>query len=133
MPDESGVQLKGADEAARDMRRWATEVAPAVAKRSRDFADHVRGQVDAKVPVLTGTLAASIDVVDEEAGAGVSIGDGVPYAAWIEFGGSRGRPLIPEGRYLFPTAIESESEFAAMAAGAAADTVGRFSWSTPPV
>jgi hypothetical protein len=27
-------------------------------------------------------------------------GEGLVYAGWIEFGGSRGRPLVPEGRYL---------------------------------
>ena len=81
--------------------------------------------------MLTGTLAASVDVHEDKDAMGVSIGAGVPYAGWIEFGGSRGRPHIPEGRYLYPTALDSEAEFAEMAADAASDSVGRFSWSTP--
>ena len=129
MPDN--VKMLGVDEATRDMRKWADQVAPAVAKESRAFGDQVASKVRGKVPVLTGTLASSVDVSDEKDGVGVSIGDGVPYAGWIEFGGSRGRALIPEGRYLFPTAIDQEEEFARMASDTADDTVGKFSWSKP--
>jgi len=84
---------------------------------------------------LTGTLAASVNVVevDPEHGTGVVIGEDVPYAAWIEFGGSRGRELVPEGRYLYPTALEMESEFAQLAEDVADDTARSYPWPKPAV
>ena len=128
---EPGVELIGLDEASRDMRQWADDLAPAVANQARQLADTVRAQVAAKVPVLTGTLASSVEVIDEPEGVTVGIGDGVPYAGWIEFGGSRGRPHIPEGRYLYPTALAATDEFGQVATKAAYDTVERFPWSKP--
>lgn len=131
MPEGEGVQLVGLAEAFRDMERWASQLGPAVENDARSFAESVRSKVAGEVPVLTGTLAASVEVVDEEGGVGVAIGDGVDYAGWIEFGGSRGRDLIPEGRYLYPTALAAEDEFAKVAADIADDTARRFAWNTP--
>lgn len=136
MTDTSGgrVELVGGPAAMADIRRWADQVAPEVAKAAQPFAERVADIVRGRVPVLTGQLAGSVEVgADDEGGAGVTvgIGDGVPYAGWIEFGGGHGRPYIPEGRYLYPTAEQAADEYAQMAADTAADTVGRFSWSTP--
>ena len=130
MPDES-VQFVGADTAGRDIRRWADELGPAVVNKANSLADTVRSQVQAEVPVVTGTLAASVTVIEDTQGIGVSIGDGVPYAGWIEFGGSRGRDLVPEGRYLYPTALAAEPDYLSLAADVADDTARRFPWSTP--
>ncbi len=33
------------------------------------------------------------------------MGAGVPYAGWIEYGGSRGRAYAAQGRYVYPTAL----------------------------
>jgi len=127
------VQFVGGPEAAQDLRRWASELAPAVAKAGEGFAARVADQVRGRVPVLTGRLAGSVEIAPvEEDALGAQIGEGVPYAGWIEFGGSRGRPFIPEGRYLYPTALDNQDEFASMAADAASETVARFSWSMPP-
>jgi hypothetical protein len=131
---EEAVQLVGVAEAARDMTRWADQLGPAVVAGAGPFAEALAARVAAKVPVLTGTLAGSVEVTDAAAelpGIGVTIGEGVPYAGWIEFGGSRGRPLIPEGRYLYPTALDSEPEFAQVASTIAEETAERFPWSTP--
>ena len=137
MADEGGAEVKlvGLDEAQRDMGRWASELGPAITAAGQDLAETVAEKTRDRVPVLTGTLAASVTVTDiegaEEGGVGVSIGDDVPYAGWIEFGGSRGRALVPEGRYLYPTAIESQPDFAKLAEDIADDTARRFPWSTP--
>jgi hypothetical protein len=127
----SSVELVGAEQAFADMARWAAEVGPAVVKAAGPFAQHVADTVAGRVPYLSGQLAGSVDTAEDDESIDVTMGDGVVYAGWIEFGGSRGRPYIPEGRYLYPTALESQDEFAQVAADAAADTVGRFSWSTP--
>ena len=71
------------------------------------------------VPHLSGQLAGSVEASSDDEGAGVGYGGGVAYAGWIEFGGSRGRPYVPEGRYLYPTALEAQDEFATVAAEAA--------------
>jgi hypothetical protein len=129
---KEGVEFKGLAEANRDMARWAEQLGPAVVADAQSLANTIASQVRGEVPVLTGTLAASVETVELEATEfGVSIGDDVPYAGWIEFGGSRGRDLVPEGRYLYPTALDAEAEFQQLAADTADDTVRRFPWSTP--
>lgn len=122
------VQILGGEAAMADMRRWADQVAPAVDKAAEPFAQTVADRVRSKVPVLTGTLVSSVEVTDASPGVEVSIGDGVAYAAWIEFGGSRGRPYAPEGRYLYPTVTDAADEFYGLAEDAAADSVGSFRW-----
>ena len=133
MPDGPTVKLIGQDEAARDLVRWGEQLGPLVERESRQLGDHVAGRVRGEVPVLTGTLAASVEVVDVDDGWGVAIGEDLDYAGWIEFGGSRGRALVPEGRYLYPTALEAEDDYLRLAADIAEDSVGRFAWSTPSV
>lgn len=69
------------------------------------------------MPVRTGRLAASIKPAStQRAGrVGYSSPTKVPYAGFIEFGGSVGRnrsvkrPFVSKGRYLFPAA-EAERE-----------------------
>lgn len=127
----SEVTIKGGDEAMRDMRKWADQLAPAVAKAADPFAQRLASIVAAKVPVLTGQLAGSVEAAGTDDGAEVSMGERIEYAGWIEFGGGHGRPYIDEGRYLYPSALEAEDEFLALAAETADDTARRFPWSTP--
>jgi hypothetical protein len=131
------VEFKGWPEASADLHRWAAELGTAFAHGIVPFADTVADRAAAKMPVLTGTLASAVEVVDAggaQHGAGVGIADDIPYAGWIEFGGSRGRALIPEGRYLYPTAVEAgDTDFERAAAEVADDTTKRFPWSTPPL
>jgi phage gpG-like protein len=114
-----------------DIRRWADQVAPAVNKAAEPFAHRVADVVRGRVPHLTGQLAGSVESSEADDGVEVSMGAGVVYAGWIEFGGSRGRPYVPDGRYVYPSALEAQDEYVEMASHTAADTVGRFSWSTP--
>jgi phage gpG-like protein len=129
MPNE--VVIEGGAAAMADMRHWADQVAPAVAQAADPFTQRLASIVAAKVPRLTGQLAGSIEANPTDDGAEVEMGDGIEYAGWIEFGGTRGRPYIPEGRYLYPSAIEATDEFARLAAETADDTARRFAWSTP--
>ncbi len=52
----------------------------------------------------------------------------VPHAGWIEFGGTRGRPYAPIGRYLMPTALAAEPQAVAVASREAQKTIGGFPW-----
>jgi phage gpG-like protein len=130
---ESAVQVEmvGLDAALNDLVRWGAQLGPAVEIGAWRLARTVASQTAGKVPKVTGTLAASVRVETDVNGAGVSIGGGVPYAGWIEFGGSRGRPLVPQGRYLYPTALSAEPQFEALANQIADETVREYPWSTP--
>jgi len=128
---ESHVEWVGGAEAMADIGRWAEQLAPAVAKAAEPFAVRVADMVAGRVPHLTGQLAGSVETASDDEGVEVVMGVGVVYAGWIEFGGSRGRPYVPDGRYLYPTALAAQDEFAQVAGDAATDTVGRFPWSTP--
>jgi phage gpG-like protein len=127
----SEIVLVGVDDAMADLRRWADEVAPAVAKAAEPFAARVAEQAAGAVPVVSGQLAGSIESSSDVDGVAVGYDGSVPYDGWIEFGGTRGRPYVSEGRYLYPTALAAADEFAQVASDAADDLAGRFSWSTP--
>lgn len=124
------VTFVGDDAAMADMRKWADQLAPAVAKAAEPFAQRVADTVAARVPVLTGQLASSVETSGDEEGVTVEMGGGLDYAGWIEFGGSRGRTHVPEGRYLYPSALEAQDEYGQVAEEAAEDSVRSFSWST---
>lgn len=129
---DANVELVGVAQAMADLRRWADQLPGVVARASGPFAEQVAEQVRARVPVLTGQLAGSVDAGDTDDGVEVSMGDGVVYAGWIEFGGSRGRPYVPEGRYLYPTALDAQDQYIQAASDAASESAARFPWSTPP-
>lgn len=124
----SDVKFIGADAAMDDLRDWADQLAPAVAAAAEPFAQRVADAVSARVPHLSGQLAGSVTSSTDDEGASVGYDGTVPYDGWIEFGGTRGRPLVPEGRYVYPTALDAQDEFATLAADAASDTIGRFPW-----
>jgi phage gpG-like protein len=100
-----------------------------VAKASGPFGDRMATTLAGKVPVLTGQLAGSASASSTDDGFELELGADVDHAGWIEFGGSRGRPYIAEGRYVYPTALEATDEFAELAAETATDSAARFSWS----
>ena len=132
MPEGPTVEFVGLDDAYADMRRWVDQLGPTVERESRGFASDIASRVRGRVPVLTGTLASSVELVElasNEDGIGIGMGEGLDYAGWIEFGGSRGRPHIPEGRYLYPTALAAEGEYRRHAEQVAEQTVRSFPWS----
>ena len=92
--------------------------------------------VRSQVPRVKGWLAASVAVIDSAqfGGEGVTVGMGggeVVYAGWIEFGGSRGRPLVPGGRYLTPTVLDNTDDAGQAVETAADDQIRRQAWPTP--
>lgn len=88
------------------------------------------GMAKGRVPRLTGRLAGSISAKLVNDRAHLQYGN-VPYAGWIEFGGTRGRAYVPTGRYLYPAAKAVE-ELAQRAAEQAADReIGAMHWPSP--
>jgi hypothetical protein len=127
----SGIKFVGTDAAISDLERWAGELKAEVDKGGAPLGQRVAGVVKSRVPHLTDQLAGSVESSTDDEGIAVSMGDGVPYAGWIEFGGTRGREYIDQGRYLYPSLLDAQDEFAQVASDTAADSIGRFSWSTP--
>ena len=98
------------------------------------MADQTAAMVAARVPRLTGRLAASVSSTGGLFSTGASVGmggPGVPYAGWIEFGGSRGRPFVQEGRYLYPTADDNAGLAQRASEKAARDKIRMQRWPRP--
>lgn len=133
MADDSvSVEVRGVDELAAGSRRLFEKIGDGAEKTFLSTADQVATMIARKQPVLTGRLAASATADGIDKGASVGIGGpGVPYAGWIEFGGTRGRPYVPEGRTVYPTAEESKSMFQRAGEKTAADQIGMMLWPKP--
>lgn len=87
-----------------------------------------------KVPVRTGRMARGVQVTREENPSqheyAVSVTyEGVPYADWVEIGGSRGRPHVEWGRYLIPALRENIAEIAVgIVKKGVHEVIRRYSW-----
>lgn len=127
----SREQIIGADEAFRDLKEVAGKINSAAVAEALQQARHLVPLVQAKVPKVTGRLRASLAaaLTTNRDGAIAGYNGRAPYAGWIEFGGSKGRPYAAEGRYLYPTA--EEANVTAALEDAAERTIGAFSWSKP--
>jgi Bacteriophage HK97-gp10, putative tail-component len=125
------VEIVGWDAAARDMNRYAAAVADAVDKAAVPLAGQAADRVRGAVPHHTGRLAGSVRVVTDPDGVAVTMGAGVPYAGWVEYGGTRGRAYDADGRYLWPTVEGFTDAYTTLAADTAERTAERFPWSQP--
>jgi len=107
------VAVVGMAALRRDIRRMSDDQAgplyAAIKAAGRAAADPVAARASSSVARDTGALAGSIRVSATRTGAAVRMGRAtVPYAGWVEFGGTRPdgseRTYMPAGRYLFPAA-----------------------------
>jgi Bacteriophage HK97-gp10, putative tail-component len=129
---ENRIEVVGFDELIEGSYELADKIGSSAQEQFGRTAERVADQVQAIVPRLSGALAASV-VAGEEGGrplVGIGGAD-VPYAGWIEFGGTRGRPYVREGRYLYPAALAVEDELTTAAETTARDEIGRYRWETP--
>lgn len=97
-------------EVERLLSRLATGADRVAEEAGRETANVVAGRVRARLPRRTGRLAASVSVTGADQGATLAVS--TPYAAWIEYGGSRGRAFVSGGRYVGPAAEGSERLYA---------------------
>ena len=123
------VQVVGAREAFRDLERVVEKIDRSATLEARRQAERLVGLVVPKVPRVSGRMAASLAAVDTPGGAAAGYDGSAPYAGWVEYGGSRGRPYVRGGRYLYPTVDASEVEHALEQV--ADDEIARFAWSKP--
>lgn len=127
-PKPVEVNVHGVTELISGSRRLVKQIDDAARHRFLGVADHAAGIVSTKVPHRTGRLAASISIEPTNRSALLRMGQGVPYAGWIEFGGSRGRPFVKRGRYVYPTALDTQDMAVAAALYAADQEIGGFPW-----
>jgi hypothetical protein len=123
------VQVVGATEAFRDLERVVEKIDRAAELEARRQAERLVGLVVPKVPRVSGRMAASLAAVDTPGGAAAGYDGSAPWAGWVEYGGSRGRPYVSGGRYLYPTvdAKEIEHELEQVAE----HEIARYVWSKP--
>ena len=109
------VGIVGARALRKDLSRLADDATSplyaAMKQAGKDAAEPVAAATRATLPHVTGTLAADVRTSGTKTGAAVRMGRAsVPYAGWVEFGGTRHkpheseRPFIKTGRYLYPAA-----------------------------
>jgi hypothetical protein len=109
------MKLTGVRQVRNALGNIAATVPERIPAALKDVADDVVADVRPKLPRRTGRLAASLRATQTPDGAQVAMGGrDAPHGEWIERGGSRGRPLVPRGRYLGP-AIEQAGPAVAQA------------------
>ena len=131
MPDaDVEVKVLGVDElvaGSKNVERTIERDAPdAFARVGQDVARAVQQQV----PRLTGRLASSVRADPTQDGVGVVMGDGVPYAVFVEYGG-RGFPHSSTGNYLYPTAMQAGPELEQAGLRVANDAIEGTTWPNP--
>ena len=128
------VDVQGLSQLKQGMFELADNIGETVGERLLRVANQAAADTRAKVPRQTGRLAGSVKakLYKSERRASVRMGSAkVRYAGWMEFGGTRGRPFIPAGRYLFPSAQDAEPQLLRVSEQAATDEIRSMRWPTP--
>ena len=128
MPAE--VKLRGVRELAAGVRKLAGKIDRGSRDDFEKVASQVAMQVQATVPRRTGRLASSVQGRSTGTGASVSMGDGVPYARYVEYGG-RGHPHSSSGNYLYPAAMDAGPQLEEAGQEAAQSEIRSMSWPSP--
>lgn len=129
--DAVDVELRGLPELAAGTLVLAGRIEEAAPRALLDPAGKAGTIARGRVPRQTGRLASSVHTGVSRDAAWVGFGDGVPYAGWIEFGGTRGRPYVSQGRYLYPAAQAVEQQVQLAGERAAEQEIGGMHWPSP--
>lgn len=134
MAEAAHVEVRGLPQLARGTAVLADRIEDGARAAFLRAADQAATLVRGRVPRRSGRLAASVraDQLDDGASVGMG-GSGVPYAGWIEFGGTRGRPYMPGGRYLVPVTEEAGPLLRTAGEAAARDEIRRMTWPAVPL
>ena len=125
------AEVRGISELNSGSERLFHNIGTASRGTFRATAAQVATIIARRQPVLSGRLAASATSTGTDKGAAVELGGSLPYAGWIEFGGTRGRAYVPDGRTVYPTAEESKTLFEQAGDKAARDQIRTMLWPKP--
>jgi Bacteriophage HK97-gp10, putative tail-component len=130
MAKQAQVRVLGYDELARGSKELASNIDRAAKKELERVAEDAAGSVRGQVPRRTGRLAGTVSAQPAGDAVSLSMGAGVPYARFVEYGG-RGHPHSAQGNYLYPAAEESRPLAEQAALEVAESEIGRMRWPTP--
>jgi phage gpG-like protein len=122
------VEVDGWAEFGRAAGRIPAACQRAAATGARDAAAALVAATRGRVPKDSGRLAASVGAVTLPDGAAVTFGAGIPYAGWIEYGGTRGRPYVAAGRYLGAGVDRAAADYGRRTQTATDAEIGRLPW-----
>jgi hypothetical protein len=129
-PVAENVRIRGVGELAAGIRRLAGRIDRGSRDDFEKVANQVADQVSGSVPRRTGRLASSVQGRSTGTGASVSMGEGVPYAQYVEYGG-RGHPHSSQGNYLYPAAMDAGPQLEEAGQEAAQSEIRSMSWPSP--
>lgn len=121
------MQVKGLDEVRRGLKAISDELPETVINALLEGARVIVQGARPQIPRRSGKAQESLEGRSTPKGAKVVGGEGVPYFAWLVFGGKAGRngsvmrPVIKEGRYIWPTYVEKRDEIQKIVADAIGD------------
>jgi hypothetical protein len=128
---EDIVAVVGVDQVTADIAKWVAQLPADIAHElSASFEHQLAEVLTSKQPVDTGTLAGSVELLPPAVDTffGLALGREVVYAGWIEFGGTRGRPYVPEGRTVWPTVVDSEGQYNRLVEEATERSIDKYPW-----
>lgn len=99
------INVLGLKELRKALRSIDKEKAKELRRAFNEVGEIIVDEARTRVPVRSGALRDSIRAVSTQREGRVLMGyeARVPYAGWIDFGGTRGRPYVKGGRVLFPS------------------------------
>ena len=114
MSKQPTIKVEGLADLSKALRKLTDKEIPKGLQRlNKELAVRIASKAATKVPVRSGKLKRSVKGLGQQRGAAIKMGTAkLPYAGWIEFGGTinfatrdttRDRPFVKEGRYLYPT------------------------------
>lgn len=131
------IQVEGLRELSKALRNLEDKELPKQLRlANKKAAEVVAQEAKTRVPVRTGNLQRSIKATASRTSASVKMGSAkVPYAGWIEFGGSikfktrdavLTREVVKGGRYIRPSAQDKHLTIMAIYEREVNEVIGRF-------
>jgi hypothetical protein len=119
MTDGTVLQVAGLKEFGRALGKLDSSLPKGLRVAMNGCADFLIGKTVPLIPRRTGAAASSLRARSTRGAVRIAVGGrAAPYYPWLDFGGRTGinrsvnRPFYKEGRYLYPTLRQHQSDFA---------------------
>lgn len=123
MANDAKVEVQGIKELQRSLKQIDRELPKELAAGLAEASQIVVTAMGPKIPQRSGDAARSVKVKKDQRSASIAVGGSkAPYYPWLDFGGRVGRgrtgkgtgsayrPVLKEGRYLYPSLREKRPE-----------------------